>query len=87
VGRLIALLAGGFGAFAFFRRRRRRGEAPEVSPAEELKAKLAESRAPEPEAEPEVEPEPEAEPVLESDLQARRREVHERARGAIDELS
>jgi hypothetical protein len=81
VGRLIALLAGGFGLLAFFRRRRRRGEAAEVSPADELKAKLAESRASEPE------PEPAAEPELENDLEARRREVRERARGAIDELS
>ena len=52
---------------------------PEYSPADELKAKLAESRA--------AEGEPQVEPVLESDLEAHRREVHERARGAIDDLS
>jgi hypothetical protein len=80
VARLIALLAGGFGLAAYFRRRRGRGAAPEVSPADELKAKLAESRAT-------AEPEPEPEPELETDLEARRREVHDRARGAIDELS
>ena len=76
--RLIALLVGSFGLGAYLRRRRRRFE-PEYSPADELKAKLAESRA--------AEGEPQAEPVLESDLEARRREVHERARGAIDDLS
>ena len=79
MGWLIALLAGALGAFAFWRRRRRRGSEPEVSPADELKAKLAESR--------EAEEEPAAEPELQSDLDARRREVHDRARGAIDELS
>jgi hypothetical protein len=77
MGRLIAVLLGGAGMFAFWRRRRKPAE-PEVSPADELRTKLAESRAAGAE-----EPEPE----LESDLEQRRREVHERAKGAIDELS
>jgi hypothetical protein len=59
----------------FWRRRRHRHPEPEFSPADELKAKLAESRV------------EEEEPVLEADLEARRREVHDRARGAIDDLS
>jgi hypothetical protein len=80
MGWLIALLAGALGAFAFWRRRRRRGADPQVSPADELKAKLAESRAG---GEQDAEPEPE----LQTDLDARRREVHDRARGAIDDLS
>jgi len=84
MGWLIALLAGGLGAFAFWRRRRRRGE-PEPSPADELKAKLAESR--ETGEEPEAAAEPGTENELQSDLDARRREVHDRARGAIDDLS
>jgi len=77
--RLIALLLGGFGIVALIRRRRKRAR-PEYSPADELRSKLAESRA---EAGAEAEPEP----VLEADLETRRREVHDRARGAIDELS
>ena len=56
---------------------------PEYSPADELRSKLAESRSAE-EATAEAPP-PEQE--LETDLEARRREVHERARGAIDDLS
>lgn len=51
---------------------RRRGQAePVAAPAEELRAKLAEAR---------VEPEPPA------DADARRAEVHGRARQAIDDL-
>jgi hypothetical protein len=76
MARLIALLLGGAGIFAFWRRRRKPTE-PEVSPAEELRAKLAESRTADEQPEPE----------LESDLEQRRREVHDRAKGAIDELS
>ncbi len=75
MGRLIALILGGLGLGALIRRRRRRNAEPEYSPADELKAKLAESRA------------AEEEPVLETDLEARRRDVHDRARGAIDDLS
>ena len=74
---LIAVLLGAIGGFAFWRRRKR--PEPEASPADELRDKLAESRtADEPPAE---------EPGLEADLDARRREVHERARGSLDELS
>jgi len=95
VARLIALLvagfAGGLGLGAWVRRRRRR-RVEEPSPAEELRAKLAESRAadPEPVAEEAAEPDAvaeEVEPTIESDLESRRRGVHDRARGAIDELS
>jgi hypothetical protein len=64
---------------AFWRRRRRTHAEPEYSPADELKVKLAESRA--------AEDERAEEPVLETDLEARRREVHDQARGAIDDLS
>jgi hypothetical protein len=71
----LALILGGLGLGALLRRRRRKQAEPEFSPADELKAKLAETRV------------EEEEPVLEADLEARRREVHDRARGAIDDLS
>ena len=78
MGRLIALLLGGFGLGAYLRRRRRHSE-PDYSPADELRSKLAETRtAEEPAA---------SEQGLETELEERRREVHERARGAIDDLS
>jgi hypothetical protein len=92
VARLLALLLGGFGLGAYLGRRRRREPARvERSPAEELRARLAEARArpDEPEhaaaedaAAPPSAPEPEA-PALD----ARRAAVHDRARRAIDELS
>jgi hypothetical protein len=75
---VFALLLGAFGVGAFWRRRRRNHDEPDYSPADELKAKLAESRGDEDEAD---------KPVLETDLDARRREVHDQARGAIDDLS
>ena len=79
MGRLIALLLGGFGLGAYLRRRRRRQAEPEYSPADELRSKLAETRTAEEPAPPEQ--------GLETELEERRREVHERARGAIDDLS
>jgi hypothetical protein len=79
VGRLLALVLGGFGLGAYIRsRRRRRRPELEHSPADELRSKLAESRA------GEIEP---PKPSLEADLDERRRDVHDRARGAIDDLS
>jgi hypothetical protein len=88
-----AVAALGIGAlFAWRRRRRQRVDAlAESSLADELRARLAESRAAEaaattePATEPAIEPQPEADGA-ETDLEARRREVHERARGSIDEL-
>lgn len=71
--RLLGWIAGGLGAATAYRALRKRPE-PVVDPAEELRAKLAETRA---------EPEPEPEPLAPD---ARRREVHEQARAAIDEL-
>ncbi len=71
--RLLALLLGGLGLRALLARRRQ--PALEASPAEGLRAKLAETRA-----------EPEPEPVPEAPSGDRRTEVHERARRALDEL-
>ena len=72
---------GGVAAYRLFRRRRDRvaGQAlePVAGPdprAEELRAKLAETHAGEPEAAAEESPE------------ERRRRVHEQARGALDEM-
>jgi hypothetical protein len=83
VARLVALLLGGFGLGAYLRGRRRRRATPALAPADALRSKLAASRNTE-EATAEA---PASEPELETDLEARRREVHERARGAIDDLS
>lgn len=73
--RLFGWLAGAVGGAAVYRALKRRPE-PAADPAEELRAKLAEARV--------VEPEPE--PAAPLDPDARRREVHEQGRAAIDEL-
>jgi hypothetical protein len=77
VKRLVALAVGAFGVRALLRRRAQGAE-----PADELRAKLAANRTAE-------EPEPEAtapdEPL--DGVDARRADVHARARQAIDELS
>jgi hypothetical protein len=86
VKRLLAVLAGGIGLGALLGRLRRRPAEPAVSPADELRAKLAEaeSRA----GEEAVAPEPDAAPSPEEpdDVTGRRRDVHDRARRALDEL-
>jgi hypothetical protein len=79
VKRLFALLLGGFGAAAWWQRRRRRTALlEESSPADELRARLAETRGA-------SEPEPDAAPEL--DPESRRRAVHEQARQRLDELA
>jgi hypothetical protein len=82
--RLLTWLGLAAGALVVFRRfRRSKPEAAAADPAEELKQKLAESRAeePEPAAAAEPEPEPPAAPVDE-----RRRAVHDKARAAMDDM-
>jgi hypothetical protein len=74
--------AGFAGVVAAFFLRRKRGGSTEGDPAEELRLKLAASREAEMPA-PEPAPEPEAKPA---DAESRRREVHEQARAAIDEM-
>jgi len=78
VKRLLALAVGALGLTALLKRRRERTVAP--TPAEDLKATLAESRNAQ-------EPEPEAPVVEDPDVDARRADVHARARQAMDELS
>jgi hypothetical protein len=75
--RLLALVAGGLGLRAFLKRRSRPAVSP--SPAEDLRAKLAQTKAQEPEpAEPEA-----AQPET---VEGRRADVHAKARQAIDDL-
>jgi hypothetical protein len=90
VKRILVLIAGGLGFGAFLRLRRRRS-AFELgpSPADDLREKLAETRTAEAESPPAEEPEqeePEQEEPEEQDPNTRRRNVHDRAREAIDEL-
>jgi|KBSMisStandDraft_5_1062788.scaffolds.fasta_scaffold597875_1 hypothetical protein len=67
----------------FFRRLRKPQPAPaQPDPAEELKQKLAESRTEEATPPPEPDPEPEQSVGIDE----RRREVHERAQAAIDQM-
>jgi hypothetical protein len=73
VKRLFAVAAGALGIRALLRRRHRPPAAE--PPVDELREKLAQSKV--------VPDEPEAP----TDVEARRADVHERARKAIDELS
>jgi hypothetical protein len=72
VKRLFAVVLGALGLGALFKRRRPAPAPLGPDPAVDLRAKLDETREPEPEAEP--------------DVADRRADVHERARQAIDEL-
>lgn len=86
----MVLVAGALGMGAFWRRLRRRATIEPIGPdpAAELRQKLAESKAAgEPPAEANAGVESVNEPDAETlDPVERRRAVHERARGAIDEL-
>jgi predicted flap endonuclease-1-like 5' DNA nuclease len=64
---------------AVFLRRRRAQPLAAADPAEELRRSLAAARERE-------EPAPEPEPEAPADPAARRREVHDQARAAIDEM-
>jgi hypothetical protein len=79
VRRLLTWVAGAAGGLAAYRAVTRKATPQpvmaEVDPAQELRAKLAEARS---EPEPKV-----AEP---DDPDARRRDVHEQARAALDEM-
>ena len=95
MGRLFKWIGGTVGGIAAYRFVRRQEASLHTSPepsapepdarAEELRAKLAESRAPEPVTveEPAAEPEPEPEPESPED---RRRRVHDEGRAALDEM-
>lgn len=77
--RRLLLVTGLAAVAAYFLKRHRSSATPaaiEADPAEELRRKLDDARSNE--AEPETAPTP--------DLDARRRDVHERARAAVDEM-
>ena len=76
--RLLALVAGGLGLRAILRRRSRPALSP--APAEELRAKLAQTKS------QDVAPEPEPEPAQPESVEERRADVHSKARQAIDDL-
>jgi hypothetical protein len=84
----MAWLFGGFAVFRFLRRRRPvEGEAPDPR-AEELKRRLAEAREvveERDEFEASETTVDQAEPAM-PDADARRREVHEAARGTVDQM-
>ena len=74
VKRLLALVLGGLGLRALLKRRAPALSGP--SPADDMRAKLAATK----------DGEPEAEPGPEGDVDARRADVHARARAALDDL-
>ena len=89
--RLFTWLAGAAGGLAAYRAVTRRAHEPApvvVDPAEELRAKLAQTRDVEVEAEvaPVVTEKPPAEPEAPMDADSRRRAVHEGARATLDEM-
>jgi hypothetical protein len=75
--RLLALVAGGLGLRALLKRRSRPALSP--SPADDLRAKLAQTKSQETQ---QAEPEP-AQP---ESVEGRRADVHAKARQAIDDL-
>jgi hypothetical protein len=87
VKRFLRVLAGAVGLAALARRRRRAAPEPDSSPADELRSKLAESRAIVDERDVDEAAETTVDAAVAPDPDARRRDVHDRARGAIDELS
>jgi len=84
---LVLAVVGAFGLMAWWRKRRHTDEIPPdelgPDPADELRAKLAESRAADDDEEPGA-PEPERSPL---DPQSRRQDIHERARASMDDLA
>jgi hypothetical protein len=96
MGRLIKWIGGTVGGIAAYRFVRRQEASLQTSPepatpepdarAEELRAKLAESRAPEPVTVEEPAAEPEPEPPASESPEDRRRRIHEEGRATLDEM-
>jgi len=83
--RFLALVASGLGVGALLRRRHKHAEA-EPDPAEGLRARLAESRTIVDEREVDEAGETTVDQAPDPDPDARRKEVHARARESLDEL-
>ena len=85
---LVLAVVGAFGLMAWWRKRRHTDETPPVDlepdPADELRAKLAESRAADEDDDEPAPSEPEGSPL---DPQSRRQDIHERARASMDDLA
>jgi hypothetical protein len=84
--RFLAVFAGGLGLGALLRRRRPKAIGADADPAEELRMKLAESRTIVDEREVDEAGETTVDQAPDPDPDARRAQVHARAREAIDEL-
>jgi len=80
--RFLAFVAAAIGLAAWLRRRQAQHATPGPSPVDELRARLAEAES----RTDEKEPEPQQEEPS-SDVDRRRREVHDQARRSLDELS
>jgi hypothetical protein len=85
---LVLAVVGAFGLMAWWRKRRHADETPPddlgPDPADELRAKLAESRAADDDEEEPAMPETGRSPL---DPQSRRQDLHERARASMDDLA
>jgi hypothetical protein len=84
--RFLAVAAGGLGFGALLRRRRRKAVEAGPDPATELRTKLAESRAIVDERDVDEAGQTTVDRAPDPDPDARRRDVHARAREALDEL-
>jgi hypothetical protein len=84
--RFLAVAAGGLGVGALLRRRRRKAVDAQPDPAEELRTKLAESRTIVDEREVDEAGQTTVDQAPDPDPDARRKEVHARARERLDEL-
>ncbi|HEY3183605.1 MAG TPA: hypothetical protein VGJ77_12260 [Gaiellaceae bacterium] len=83
--RFLAVAAGGLGLGALLRRRRKAADG-EPDPAEELRTKLAESRTIVDDRDVDEAGQTTVDQAPDPDPDARRKDVHARAREALDEL-
>jgi hypothetical protein len=84
--RFLAVAAGGLGLGALLRRRRRKAADDEPDPADELRTKLAESRTIADDRDVDEAGQTTVDQAPDPDPDARRKDVHARAREALDEL-